>query len=367
MLLRSHTHPRSPRRATRPDPAPGLPGGRGDPIVRLPRPPPRRPPRPTTTRHRLNPTSARAPPLFADQPEPLFADCSGVAPHPRPSTGPPTGRGPGQPGQPGHGSRRPPERRGRRNWWSAPVLATISTASTKINTRRWRPANTIARARPPASISQPQRAALDAQPLIDQGRRAEGPTPRTVARSATPRVRRSPPGNITSPGRPRNGGSQTAPPTGRAKRDTGSPAIAPGQHHEPRKAPQWRQPDGPTHRSREARHRGSGGRPPGQYHEPREAAPKGRRTGGPLAHPPEPAYPCCLPALGRFTRMTPHEGSAVQSSPPGPILIPGPPPALRPPGDPGPKSSAISPRTPPADPEAGAIRYSRRRRTRLVA
>jgi hypothetical protein len=25
-------------------------------------------------------------------------------------------------------------------------------------------------------------------------------------------------------------------------------------------------------------------------------------------HPSEPAYPCCLPALGRFTRYTPHEG-----------------------------------------------------------
>ncbi|GAA0545713.1 hypothetical protein GCM10010172_29230 [Paractinoplanes ferrugineus] len=28
---------------------------------------------------------------------------------------------------------------------------------------------------------------------------------------------------------------------------------------------------------------------------------------GPLVHPSEPAYPCCLPALGRFTRYTPHE------------------------------------------------------------
>ena len=27
------------------------------------------------------------------------------------------------------------------------------------------------------------------------------------------------------------------------------------------------------------------------------------------AHPPEPAYPCCLPALGEFREMTPHEGS----------------------------------------------------------
>ena len=34
------------------------------------------------------------------------------------------------------------------------------------------------------------------------------------------------------------------------------------------------------------------------------AWPKVRRPGagkGPPAHPPEPAYPCCLPALGRFT------------------------------------------------------------------
>lgn len=31
---------------------------------------------------------------------------------------------------------------------------------------------------------------------------------------------------------------------------------------------------------------------------------------GPLAHPVEPTYPCCLPALGEFSRMTPHEGSA---------------------------------------------------------
>jgi hypothetical protein len=29
---------------------------------------------------------------------------------------------------------------------------------------------------------------------------------------------------------------------------------------------------------------------------------------GPPVHPPELAYPCCLPALGRFTRWTPHEG-----------------------------------------------------------
>src|SRR3954467_10664960 len=31
-------------------------------------------------------------------------------------------------------------------------------------------------------------------------------------------------------------------------------------------------------------------------------------TKRPPVHPSEPAYPCCLPALGRFTRWTPHEG-----------------------------------------------------------
>ena len=31
---------------------------------------------------------------------------------------------------------------------------------------------------------------------------------------------------------------------------------------------------------------------------------------GPPAHPPELTYPCCLPALGEFSEMTPHEGSA---------------------------------------------------------
>ena len=30
---------------------------------------------------------------------------------------------------------------------------------------------------------------------------------------------------------------------------------------------------------------------------------------GPLAHPPELTCPCCLPALGGFSEMTPHEGS----------------------------------------------------------
>ena len=27
-------------------------------------------------------------------------------------------------------------------------------------------------------------------------------------------------------------------------------------------------------------------------------------------HPPEPIYPCCLPALGEFYEMAPHEGLA---------------------------------------------------------
>src|SRR5690606_40260351 len=31
---------------------------------------------------------------------------------------------------------------------------------------------------------------------------------------------------------------------------------------------------------------------------------------GPPAHPPELTYPCCLPALGEFGEMVPHEGSA---------------------------------------------------------
>ena len=30
---------------------------------------------------------------------------------------------------------------------------------------------------------------------------------------------------------------------------------------------------------------------------------------GPPAHPPELTYPCCLPALGEFSEMTPYEGS----------------------------------------------------------
>src|SRR5262249_37736310 len=48
----------------------------------------------------------------------------------------------------------------------------------------------------------------------------------------------------------------------------------------------------------------------------------GRRKPRPLAHPPEPAYPCCLPALGGFTGCAPHEGLR-QSS------LPAPPPCRR--------------------------------------
>src|SRR5665213_2888506 len=34
----------------------------------------------------------------------------------------------------------------------------------------------------------------------------------------------------------------------------------------------------------------------------------------PPAHPPGPAYPCCLPALGGFVGWTPREGSAPESN-----------------------------------------------------
>ena len=40
------------------------------------------------------------------------------------------------------------------------------------------------------------------------------------------------------------------------------------------------------------------------------APPKFGHKKGPPAHPPELTYPCCLPALGEFSEMTPHEGSA---------------------------------------------------------
>src|SRR5581483_8284534 len=42
---------------------------------------------------------------------------------------------------------------------------------------------------------------------------------------------------------------------------------------------------------------------------------RARASERPLAHPPEPAYPCCLPALGGFSGVTPHEGSAKKDSP----------------------------------------------------
>jgi hypothetical protein len=41
-------------------------------------------------------------------------------------------------------------------------------------------------------------------------------------------------------------------------------------------------------------------------------------------HPSEPAYPCCLPALGRFTRCTPHEGLAANSTRHGLVRMVGP-------------------------------------------
>src|SRR4051812_8967825 len=52
--------------------------------------------------------------------------------------------------------------------------------------------------------------------------------------------------------------------------------------------------------------------PPG-WHDPLRE-PSGNE--GPPVHPSEPAYPCCLPALGRFTGCTPHEG--LTKSLPGP-------------------------------------------------
>ena len=36
-----------------------------------------------------------------------------------------------------------------------------------------------------------------------------------------------------------------------------------------------------------------------------------RRDIRPLAHPSEPTYPCCLPALGEFGKVTPYEGLGI--------------------------------------------------------
>src|SRR5262245_13575442 len=33
-----------------------------------------------------------------------------------------------------------------------------------------------------------------------------------------------------------------------------------------------------------------------------------RTTQAPPTHPPEPTYPCCLPALGEFSQIAPREG-----------------------------------------------------------
>src|SRR5450432_1834767 len=85
---------------------------------------------------------------------------------------------------------------------------------------------------------------------------------------------------------------------------------------------------------------------------------------GPPAHPPGPAYPCCLPALGGFVGWTPREGSGAECSSagrrPAPVLHTRPPPLAvrrshppaaprRPPFTPDrrPSPSAIHTRPPP--------------------
>ena len=58
---------------------------------------------------------------------------------------------------------------------------------------------------------------------------------------------------------------------------------------------------------------GHGGHPMSAAADSRGSA-VGRRCGerkGPPAHPPEPTYPCCLPALGEFSGVTPRGGSAL--------------------------------------------------------
>jgi hypothetical protein len=41
------------------------------------------------------------------------------------------------------------------------------------------------------------------------------------------------------------------------------------------------------------------------------------------AHPPEPTYPCCLPALGEFSGMTPHGEPDTTVPVPGEVLTAG--------------------------------------------
>ena len=51
--------------------------------------------------------------------------------------------------------------------------------------------------------------------------------------------------------------------------------------------------------------------PPSVADEPKHLRPRTAiEDRGPPAHPPGPAYPCCLPALGGFVGWTPREGSA---------------------------------------------------------
>ena len=67
---------------------------------------------------------------------------------------------------------------------------------------------------------------------------------------------------------------------------------------------------------------------------------EGRQSGrppgakGPPAHPPELTYPCCLPALGEFSEMTPHEGSRTSLAQPATGL------QLPPDARPGPRHDA---------------------------
>nr|CTQ94306.1 hypothetical protein [Kibdelosporangium sp. MJ126-NF4] len=47
---------------------------------------------------------------------------------------------------------------------------------------------------------------------------------------------------------------------------------------------------------------------------------RGRERKADPVHLSEPAYPCCLPALGRFTRWTPHEVQRQCSNPSGNVM-----------------------------------------------